>query len=165
MVLEDLDIEKYKKHPRVLEVRFMLFFDLLEKEYGFQGAMKFVESICRVFNCNITFLNALINRRFDIKRNSKRKWRLWRQEVIFTSYIFGESVYKVARDYLHIQPQTIYKQHELYNINEFCTNEWLELFDNQTLFCGQESYRLEVVRFMAVIEDMTNILTKWKGVE
>lgn len=165
MVLDELDLEKYKRHPRVLEIRFMLFFDLLCNEQGLQGAIKFIESLCRVYNCNFVYLNALINKRFDIKRNGKVKWRFWRQEVLFTSYVYGESIYKVAKDYLHVNPQTIYNQSDIYDIKKFCNNEWLEKFDNQTMFCGQEAFRIEVIRFMEIIENLCDVLCKWRNGE
>lgn len=165
MVLEELDLEKYKTHPRVLEIRFILLLDIFEREYGYQGAMNYIESLCRAFNGNFVFLSALMNRRFDIKRNGKRKWRLWRQEVIFTSYIYGETIYRVASNYLNVKPHTLYAQSDIYDIKKFCTNEWLENFDNQTILCGQEAYRIEVKRFLEVVENLESVLSKWKGAE
>ena len=36
MVLDEKELEKYKTHPRVLEIRFILMFDMFEKELGYQ---------------------------------------------------------------------------------------------------------------------------------
>lgn len=163
MHLTEEELEKYKKHPRVLEVRFCVFFHLLEKEYGFQGAMKFVTAICGAYSCNISLLNALINRRFDIIRNGKTKYRFWRQEIIFMGYVNGETTYRVAKDFLNINPHVLYSQSDIYNINKFCTNEWLEKFDKQTMFCGQDYYKIEVSRFLGVIDEVSEVIKKWKG--
>ena len=165
MDLSEMELDEYKKHPRVLEIRFILFFDVLEREYGYQGAIKFIESICKAFNCNFMFLNGLINRRFEIKGKSKVKWRLWRQEVIFAAKVYGETVYKVARSYLGLDPHTIYSQSDIYDINKYCTGEWLSDFDTRVTLCGQPSYRLEVIRFFEVVDNLKNILEKWQGDE
>ena len=165
MDLSEMELDDYKKHPRVLEIRFVLFFDVLEREYGYQGAIKFIESICKAFNCNFMFLNGLINRRFEIKGKSKVKWRLWRQEVIFAAKVYGETVYKVAKSYLGLDPHTIYSQSDIYDINKYCTGEWLSDFDTRVTLCGQPSYRLEVVRFFEVVDNLKNILEKWQGDE
>lgn len=163
MNLTDEELEKYKKHPRVLEVRFCVFFHLLEKEYGYAGAMKFVTAICSAYSCNISLLNALINRRFDIIRNGKTRYRFWRQEIIFMGYVNGETTYRVAKDFLNINPHVLYSQSDIYNINKFCTNEWLEKFDKQTMFCGQDYYKIEVSRFLGVIDEVSEVIKKWKG--
>lgn len=165
MSLSEMELDEYKKHPRVLEIRFILFFDVLEREYGYQGAIKFIESICKAFNCNFMFLNGLINRRFEIKGKSKVKWRLWRQEVIFAAKVYGETVYKVARSYLGLDPHTIYSQSDIYDMNKYCTGEWLSDFDTRVTLCGQPSYRLEVIRFFEVVDNLKNILEKWQGDE
>lgn len=165
MNLSEMELDDYKKHPRVLEIRFVLFFDVLEREYGYQGAIKFIESICKAFNCNFMFLNGLINRRFEIKGKSKVKWRLWRQEVIFAAKVYGETVYKVAKSYLGLDPHTIYSQSDIYDINKYCTGEWLSDFDTRVTLCGQPSYRLEVIRFFEVVDNLKNILEKWQGDE
>lgn len=163
MILDEMELEQYKKHPRVLEIRFILLFNIIEKELGYQQTMKFYQAICSAFNCNMTLINSLINKRFEIQRNSKKKWRFWRQEVIFSSYLYGESIYKVARDYFNIKPETIYTQKEFYDIERFLTNEWLDNFDDQVTLCGEYSYRNELIRFMEVIDNMNLILKKWSG--
>lgn len=163
MVLDEVELEKYKKHPRVLEVRFILLFNLIEREYGYHQTIKMFSTICSMFNCNMTFLQGIINRRFDIQRNSKTKWKMWRQEVIFTATCYEESIYKVATQYLNVKPHTLYMQSENYDINNFCNNEWLEKLDNQTVLCGEPVYRLEVIRFFEAIDMFANVLNKWKG--
>lgn len=163
MVLDEKELEKYKTHPRVLEIRFILMFDMFEKELGYQQATKSFQALCSAFNCNMTLLQAIINRRFDILRKSKTNFRRWRQEVVFSSYVYGESIYRVAKYYFRIKPEGIYAQKELYDINRFLTNEWLSKLDDSTLLCGEYTYRNEVVRFMEVIDNMALILKKWKG--
>lgn len=163
MVLDEKELEKYKTHPRVLEIRFILMFDMFEKELGYQQATKSFQALCSAFNCNMTLLQAIINRRFDILRKSKTNFRRWRQEVIFASYVYGESIYRVAKTYFNIRPESLYNQKELYDINTFLNDEWLSKLDDSTLLCGEYAYRNEVVRFMEIIDNMALILKKWKG--
>lgn len=162
MINETL-LENYKKHPRVLEVRFILLFNIVEREYGYQQTMKFYTSICNAFNCNMNLLQGVINKRFEIQRNSKRNYTRWRQEVIFSSRCYGETIYKVANDYLGIKPSTIYVRPDIYDIDRFCNDEWLEELDNACTLCGTTAYRVEVLRFFEVIDGMTNVFVKWKG--
>lgn len=163
MVLDEKELEKYKTHPRVLEIRFILLFDMFERELGYMSAIKSFQAICDAFNCNMTLLQAIINKRFDIQRKSKTNFRRWRQEVIFASYVYGESIYKVAKTYFHVKPESIYAQKDIYDIDVFLNNEWLSKFDNDVTLCGQYAYRNEVIRFMEIIDSMNMILKKWKG--
>lgn len=160
-MLSKEEIEKYKKHPRVLEVRFIVLYNLFELEYGIQQTMKFYQTICDTFNCNFKLINALINRKYDIQGNSKRKWRFWRQEVMFIAYLYGKSTYKVARNYLHVRPETLYTQKSLYNVECFLNEKWLEEFDNQITLCGEYAYKTELARFMEVMENLNLVLREW----
>lgn len=162
-MLDELDIEKYKSHPRVLEIRFILLFDLIEKELGLVQTMNLYQGLCSAFHLNFSFINAIINKRFDIKRSSKRAYKRWRQEVVFAAYVYGESVYKIANTYLHVNTATLYNQKDIYDINNFLDEEWLEKLGGDVCLCGIEAYRNEVLRFNEIIDGMSNILTKWKG--
>ena len=163
MYLTDEELEKYKKHPRILEVRLCTLFHIWEREYGPQNAMKLVESISRAFSCNVTMLNAVINRRFDIIRNQKVKQQLWRQEAIFMGYVYGVTAYKVAKNYLRINPNTFYSQADIYSIDRFCNNKWLSELDSRTMLCGQDIFKIEVERFLEVVETLADMLNLWKG--
>ena len=164
MHLTEEELKQYKRHPRVLEVRLCILFHLFEKEYGYQSAMKFVDSICNAYRCNVTLLNAIINRRFEIIRNVKIKQQLWRQEAIFMGCVYGITPYKVAKYYLNIKPNVFYSQTSLYSIENFCTNEWLDKLDQRTMLCGQEMFRIEVIRFLEVLDSLADVLNIWKGV-
>ena len=163
MILDESELEEYKNHPRVLEIRFILLFNMFERELGYLQATKSFQAICSAFNCNMTLLQAVINKRFDIQRKSKTNFRRWRQEVIFSAYVYGESIYKVAKTYFNVKPETIYAQKDIYDIEIFLNNEWLEKFDNEITLCGEYSYRNEVVRFMEVLNNFSIILKKWSS--
>jgi hypothetical protein len=161
-VIDEISLEEYKKHPRILEIRFILLFDMFEKEFGYQRALKMYEAICSSFNGSMNLLMGLINKRFDIKRKAKTKYTKWRQEVIFASYVYGESLYKVAKDYLNVRPQNLYTN-DSYDITKFVTHEWLTTLDDDIALCGMSHYRMEVIRFNEIIDSLSNVVLKWKG--
>lgn len=165
MKLDKLQMEKYKKHPRVMEIRFILLFELIEQEYDYHQAVKFFESLCEAFRCNIVFLQSIINQRYDIKRNSKKDFVMWRQEIIFVYTLYGESLYKIAKTHLGIKPETLYAQSKLYDINKFCDENWLNKLDMQVTLCGEKSYRLEMTRFFEALDMFADIMILWKGSE
>ena len=123
-MIDEISLEEYKKHPRILEIRFILLFDMFEKEFGYQRTLKMYEAICSAFNGSMNLLMGLINKRFDIKRKAKTKYTRWRQEVIFAAYVHGETIYKVAKDYLNLTPQSLYNK-ETYDVADFVTPAWL----------------------------------------
>lgn len=163
MILDEMELEKYKTHPRVLEIRFIILFDMFEKEFGYTQAIKAFQAICDAFNCNMNLLQAIINKRFDIKRRSKTNFRRWRQEVIFASYVYGETLYKVAKTYFKVKPETIYNQRDIYEIDKFLTEEWLSKLDNDIVLSGEHIYRNEIVRFLEMVNIMSVALKNWNG--
>lgn len=163
MNLTEEELEKYKKHPRVLEVRFLTLFDIFEKEYGYQFTMKLFGCICEAFNCNFKFLQAVINKKFELKKRSKVNYKRWRQEVLFSSYVYGESIYKVANSYLNMTPSNLYKQAEYYDVEKFCTDEWLAKLDKAVMICGESIYAVEIERFFEIINGLDLVLRKWRA--
>lgn len=158
----NIDFEYYKTHPRVLEIRFILLFDMFEREFGYSDTLKFYETICEHFRCDFTKVMGLVNKRFEIKRYSKTKLTKWRQEVIFAAACYGETIYKVAKDYLIMSSQNIYGNPRL-KIDNFVTDEWLRELDREASLCGMKPYRIEVERFFEIIDHITNVVVKWKG--
>lgn len=162
MSIKEIDFDKYKKHPRVLEVRFVLLFNLIEREYGYNQSIKMFQALCNTFNCNITFLQGIVNNRYNIQKG-KRNYIMWRQEIIFAATCYGESMYKVANEYINVLPSTMYSQPDKYNLERFCNDEWLRKLDDRVTLCGQLAYKNEVIRFFEVIDMFADVLARWKG--
>ena len=163
MNLTEEELEKYKKHPRVLEVRFITLFDVFEREYGYQFTLNLFKCICDAFTCNFKFLLPIINKRFDIKKRQKVNFRRWRQDVIFASTVYGDSLYKVAHAYLATSPSNLYVQSDIYDVNKFCTDEWLSKLDKDVAVSGESTYAIEIIRFLEIIENLYTVLIKWRG--
>lgn len=157
-------LEKYKRHPRILEVRLILLFDLFTKEFGFNGARELFNGLCYGLKRNSDVLEMIINRRFDIKRASKTNVYKWRQEVIFMGMCYGETLYKIAKDYLLIAPANMYRANPYCNPEDFLTDEWLRNLDDEIFIAGGEMYRNEVSAFLDVIDGLTSVLIRWKPI-
>jgi len=155
-------LEKYKRHPRILEIRLILLFDMFEKEFGFIGTKQLFSGLCKGMRRNEDVLDMIINRRFDIKRKSKTNRYKWRQEVLFMGLCYGETLYKIAKDYLSIDVSNMYKNNAYCNPDTFLTDEWLRNLDDEVFIAGGHMYQDEVNSFLDTIEGMTNVLMRWK---
>lgn len=156
-------LNKYKNHPRVLEIRLAVLFGILQHEYGYDGAMKLVSSICNSFNRNMDILNVILNKRFDIRRKSKTNRSLWIQEVVFMGLCYDETYYKIAKDYLLVTPSNFYRSNVTnnYNVSTFLTDEWLRNLDDEVKVTGSLVYRNEVKAFLETVDSLKRTLDKW----
>ena len=163
-ITQDL-LERYKRHPRILEVRFILLFDLFEREFGYMNVMSIFDGLCIGFKRSKELLDTVLARRFDIKRKSKTSKIKWRQEVMFMGMCYGETPYKIAKYYLLIHPSNLYRtsKDSLYDPKVFVTDEWLRDLDDEPIIAGNKLYRDEIKGFLEVIDSLTNVLLKWKG--
>ena len=131
-------LEQYKKHPRILEVRFILLFDLFEKEFGYNGVMDIFNGLCIGFKRNKQVLDTVIAKRFDIKRKSKTSVVKWRQEVMFMAMCYGETPYKVAKKYLMVSPVNFYRKERKVELHAGTAGRYQSRFD---LFCYSSLHR------------------------
>lgn len=163
--ITDEILKTYRKHPRVLEIRFILFFDMLEHEYGYAGAKKIISALCMAYNRNEDILNVILNKRFDIKRKQKTSKIKWTQEIIFMGLCYGETPYKIAKDYLMVTPSNFYRSSKSisYDVNTFLTDEWLRNLDDEVKVTGSYAYRNEVKGFLEVVDDLKQTLSRWNA--
>lgn len=163
MITKEL-LERYKRHPRILEIRLILLFDLFEREFGYNGVMDIFNGICIGFKRNMDLLTTVLNKRFDIKRKSKSSKVKWRQEVMFMGMCYGETPYKVAKSYLLLDPSNFYRTKDKHYLdpNVFVTDEWLRDLDDEVKVAGGSIYRNEIKGFLEVIDSLTGVLDKWK---
>lgn len=160
-------LTQYRKHPRVLEVRLILLFDLFEREFGYNGVMNIFDGLCIGFKRSKELLDTVLARRFDIKRKSKTSKVKWRQEVMFMGMCYGETPYKIAKNYLLISPSNLYRKSDaiVYDPRTFVTDEWLRDLDDEAKIATNKLYRDEIKGFLEVIDSLTNVLLKWRGEE
>ena len=160
-------LDKYKNHPRILEVRFILLFDLFEREFGYNGVMSIFDGLCIGFKRSKELLDTVLARRFDIKRKSKTSKVKWRQEVMFMGMCYGETPYKIAKNYLLISPSNLYRKADgiVYDPRVFVTDEWLRDLDDEAKIATNKLYRDEIKGFLDIIDSLTKVLLKLKGDE
>ena len=72
--------EKYKKHPRILEIRIILLFDMLERELGYNGVNNLLKGICYGYNRHKDIVDIVLSRRYAITRSSRENKRRWKQD-------------------------------------------------------------------------------------
>lgn len=163
-ITQDL-LNKYKNHPRLLEVRLILLFDIFEREFGYMNVMNIFDGLCYGFGRSKELLDTVFNKRFDIKRKSKTSKTKWRQEVMFMGMCYGETPYKIAKYYLLITPSNLYRKSKdvTYDPEVFITDEWLRNLDDEVIIAGNRLYRDEIKGFLEVIDSLSNVLFKWKG--
>ena len=162
-MINGIDVTDYKNHPRILEVRFTLMFDIFEKEFGFERTNSLFKGIAETMGCNYSFIKDIINKRFEIRRKQKTKFTRWRQEVVFAAYLYGESNYKIAKVYFNIAPSTLYMQKDIYGLENFLSMGWLAELDSEVTLAGMRHYRIEIERFMEVISSLDIVLKKWRS--
>lgn len=162
--MDNIDLEKYRTHPRVLEIRLILLYDMFEREFGVAKAQEIFDGFIKMFKCQDAPIRAVLNKRFDIKRgNANTRKRMWRQEVIFMGMCYNETTYKMCKDFLNISPTNLYNQKDLYDPKNFLTEEWLDKLDRETSSSFGTFSRLEISRFLDGITSLTNVLYSWKG--
>lgn len=154
---------KYKKHPRILEIRLILLYDLFEREFGYNGVVDLFNGLCVGFKREKYLLDSVISQRYDIKRKSKLDKIKWKQELLFMGMCYGETPYKVAKAYCGVTPSAFYQSREYYDPDIFVTEEWLMSLDDECKIATSQMYRNEVKAFLEAIDGLTSVLNKWKG--
>ena len=81
---------------------------------------------------------------------------------MFMGMCYGETPYKIAKNYLLISPQNLYMHRELNDPRYFLTDEWLRDLDDEPVVSGNLIYRNEIKGFLEIIDGLTNVLLKWK---
>lgn len=158
-------LKQYRRHPRILEVRLILLFDLFEKEFGYNGVMDIFNGLCVGFKRSKELLDTVLARRYDIKRKSKTSKIKWRQEVMFMGLCYGETPYKIAKNYLFLSPSNFYRKSKdtTYDPKVFVTDEWLRDLDDEAKIAANKLYRDEIKGFLEIIDSLTNVLLRWRG--
>lgn len=159
--MEDRVLLKYKRHPRILEIRFIVLLNNLETELGVYKSRELIEYICGVFNCNYARLYDVFEVKNSIRRMSKTKTNRWRQEVIFMGLLYGKSLYEVCKYYLKVASSNIYTDRNM-DIKNFVTSKWLQELDSEVQICSDEDYKIEIIRFLEAFDTFANsIETVW----
>ena len=84
IIINGIDISKYREHPRVLELRIIMIFNALATHYDNNIAMTLMRNLSDVFYSNWTLISGILNnwaviRRMErqIKQDIVKKLSLW----------------------------------------------------------------------------------------
>lgn len=155
--------KEYKEHPRIIEVRFIILYNIITREFGMIATDKIFDSICEAFDIDKRIIKEVINKKYDIQRKSKIVRKQWRQEVFFMAKCYGLSRNFICSNILNISSSNMYKFNDEYDPDIFVTKEWLDKLDNDFFLLGNKIYRTQVIRFMEIMDSMFNCLKKWGG--
>lgn len=152
MVINGLNVEPYKLHPRVVELRLVLMFDAIAREYDVNVAMDYFRLLCQAFRVNWTFISGILNKRYDILRGSNRRGPLFKQQVIFMGTVYGDSRYHISERFLNVTSGYMYRKQ--FSPNEFVTEEFLETLDEEVTLCGVKNYKDAALNFIDLVENL-----------
>lgn len=150
-------LKKYRKHPRIVELRIALIYHRLLKEFGIEATDKLVKHICDVADIDEKVLFRVIAHENTILTNVHYEKR-FRQEVIFMGYCYGESRRETVRKYLPVKIGTIYNEGEVYDVEKFATKHWLERLDSEFQVLGIKSYLFASIHFLTFLERLVDLL-------
>jgi hypothetical protein len=157
-IINGIDVSKYKEHPRILELRFGLFFLIVAREYGHNGAIRIYQKLSEIFRVDFNKIQTVINAIPSVQVLKRRdKWR-YRQDVALMGHLFNESGVEIANKYLKIHTTTYYRQKEILSPKYFVNEEWLAGLDDSIIICGVETYRLEIIRFIEEFEFFLEVM-------
>lgn len=154
-----MNLTRYRKHARIAELKLAMMHSMFLREYGVEKTSNFFKSICDTFGLNWTIISSIINRKEKIYEINSTNRERFRQEVIFMGMLYGESKTEVGRRYLNLSKKSMYQHadHD-YRPNVFITQEWLEGLDYTVVIAGAEAYKLEALRFIDVLIDLSKVV-------
>lgn len=155
-------LEKYRKHPRIIEIRFIMTYRVLEREYGLTGALNLVEGLCSGFNRSFPLINNALSKRYDMFNWSRHNQVLWKQQVLFAGLCGGLTISKTCKTYLGVLPTNIYP-FDYYDPYNYVNDEWLDRLDDDVIACGNSQIRNEVIGFLDILEDLAKVLHNLGG--
>lgn len=151
-------IDTYRFHPRVLELRLVLIYDLMVSKFGAGRADNAFKSLSEFAFSDFYTLKRVINQYTEIKQLKLRDFEKYRQEVLFMGMMWGESKGQIAHKYLKISRSTLYTGLDTYNyLRGYITQGWLESLDKEVVMCGDTSVALEVEQFLVNFDALIGV--------
>lgn len=158
MEVNGINIDAYKTHPRLLELRVMLIYQALINEYDINVASNLFRALANTLRIDWTKLNAIISNHFKIRRLEVIDKKRYRQEVILMGMLYGETRYYIAERYLNLNRTTVYRSSYQLQPEAFISQEWLDELDSNVTICGVPVYRFEAERFVNALSNFLEVL-------
>lgn len=151
------ELEKYKFHPRVMEMRLAMMKNLIVKQYGEEIAMGFLKVLCEMWGCNWSLLIGIFNKDNKIINHSSVSPRRKKQEIIFMGYLYGETRYHISKHYLDMSTNYLYQSKEEHNPENYVDERWASFLDDEVSVCGVRSYSIEAKRFIISFDNFIGV--------
>ena len=155
--MEEIKLQ-YKYHPRVLELRLILFYTILVREYGANKANGFFQSFCELMTLDWQKINGIINQSSKIRQLEKMDRTRYRQELVFMGWLYDESRYFLAKNILNLSTTVLYRKSANLNLEDFLNEEWLDRLEETVTVCGLPQYGLEAKRFLDAFKQFMETL-------
>lgn len=150
---------KYRRHPRILELKFITLHSLFVGEYGAEKTASLFKEFCEVGRSNWTLISGIINRKEAITNLNIRDKMRYRQEVTFMGACYGENRIVTGRRYLGLSRRMMYEyKGNALEPQTFATQDWLSGLDYTVVVAGVDAYKLEIERFLEFILNLGKVI-------
>lgn len=149
--------ERYKNHPRLLEVRFINIIEKLVDSVGLTGMYGFLDYVSKNFdNIDVSILHTIINKRPSIKNVIPEK--KYKQELIFYGFLFTGKLNHGLINYLSLNKKLSSIHPERYHVRKFLNDKWLNDLDYEVVALRDINTIDNVKNFITVVETMSYVL-------
>lgn len=151
--------EKYKTHPRILELRLVSIHSRFVSEFGYEQTAGMWQTFCEIGKMNWTIIASVFSRKDVITELNFTNKKQFRQEMIFMGMLYGETRAKVSKKYLNISKRMLYEsEHGYADPKVFLTDEWLDNLDYSVKIAGAKAFSLEIERFLNFLDALRNVV-------
>lgn len=158
ILINGQNMSEYRWHPRMLELRIIVVFNILARAYGINEATNYFKTLCHLFRIDWARISAIVNSAFAVRKMEKAQKKRFRQEVIFMGLVWGESKFYIAKYYLKISHVTLYKDESELDPHVYLTQKWLEELPNSVVICGHDTYKMEAMRFVESYHNFLEVM-------
>lgn len=125
-----INLNDYKIHARVLEVRLLTIRMLFVNHYGEGKGMEMIKDMVDMLGCTWELLAPVFTNVPNVRKGAGDFGQLFtKQEIILASHIFGEDRVYVAKKYLRASKSYIYQKAHQHNPEEYVDEAWLAKLD------------------------------------
>ncbi len=152
------DVQDYKYHPRLLELRVSGIYNNLIKEFGRQEADDYIKAMCTLFNLPYSLLVNVLRQHHKIQHDQFISAERKKQEQIFMGALWGESRYTIATKYMGLKSHnSIYQDPKKHNFKHYATPAWLAKLDDEVMVAGAENLKLVIINFLKAFETFVDL--------
>lgn len=151
------ELQKFKYHPRIMELRLALIKGQIDRQYGEDTSIMLLKMMSDMFQCNWSLLLGVFNKDYKILTYPSVTTKRKKQEIIFMGCLYGETRYYISDHYLNMSSNYLYQTKGEHNSDIFANEEWTSKLDDEIMSCGVRAYALEAKRFLVAFDNFVGI--------